>query len=165
MRNITADAAIAFINNKPFSKSNTQVVVDDNEVSMLLHGNKIAWCNRKSSIPLETKSCKLKYVSGTSDEITRPKSLRFDLCGWHTVTTRERINGLLHYYAFNIKVAQRNFKPVLIQEKFRSLYGKPYYKAELKLATDRFNPSFVMKAFKIQESLNGTGIVGVNDEQ
>ena len=165
MRNITADAAIAFINNKPFSKSNTQVVVDDNEVSMLLHGNKIAWCNRKSSIPLETKSCKLKYVSGTSDEITRPKSLRFDLCGWHTVTTRERINGLLHYYAFNISLVQRNWETVLMQSKFRFPHDKPYYKAELKLATDRFNPSFVMKAFKIQESLNGTGIVGVNDEQ
>ena len=153
MRNITADAANAFINNKPFTRSNTTVVVDDKEVSMLLHGNKIAWCKRKSSIPIETKTCKFKYVSGTSDEITRPRSLRFDLCGWHTTTTRERINGLLHYYAFNIKVAQRNFKQVLIQECYMGLDQKPYYKAELKLTTDLFNPSFVMKAFKIQKSL------------
>ena len=145
MRNITADSAIAFINNTPFTRSNTQVVVDDNEVSMLLHGNKIAWCKK-------------------SDGITRPKSLRFDLCGWHTRTTRERINGLLHYYAFNISLVQRNWETVLMQSKFRFPHDKPYYKAELKLATDRFNPSFVMKAFKIQESLNGTGIVGVNDE-
>ena len=50
-----------------------------------------------------------------------------------------------------------------MQTKFRFPHDIPT-KAELKLATDLFNPSFVMKAFSIQESLNGVGVVGVNDE-
>lgn len=43
MRSITSDAYEAFMNNKSFKKSNTQVFVHDNgDVSMLLFGNEIA---------------------------------------------------------------------------------------------------------------------------
>ena len=40
-----------------------------------------------------------------------------------------------------------------MQSKFRFPHDKPYYKAELKLATNLFNPCFVEKCFSIQKSM------------
>jgi hypothetical protein len=42
MRKITSDAYNAFINNKRFKSSNTEVRIEDGETTMYLHGNKIA---------------------------------------------------------------------------------------------------------------------------
>jgi len=39
------------------------------------------------------------------------------LAGWPTVTTRERLNGVLNFYGIDYRFAQRNFEPVLILER------------------------------------------------
>lgn len=66
MRRITFDAVNAFLNNYRFKKSNTQVI----NGSMYLYGNCIAW-HEKGRI----------WISN---------------CGYKTVTTKERLNGLPH---------------------------------------------------------------------
>ena len=73
-RQITIDAIRAFSNNYKFKRSNTEVRVFNDEVSepkqteLRLHGNLIAYKNN-TGIYLST-------------------------CGWHSVTTKERLNGL-----------------------------------------------------------------------
>ena len=46
----------------------------------------------------------------------KPK-ICFTLAGWNTVTTRERINGLLELSGSNWRVCQRDFLPYLINVK------------------------------------------------
>jgi hypothetical protein len=58
-----------------------------------LHGNAIAW------------------KTGDADVIA------LTLAGWNTVTTRERLNGVLNFYGIGYRFAQRNFEPVLILER------------------------------------------------
>jgi len=76
MRKITQDAARAFKQGKNFSRDNTRVEVkkdlrfeDDNVTQLYLHGH----CIAKQTV----------------------NSLHISLCGWPTMTTRERLNGLL----------------------------------------------------------------------
>jgi hypothetical protein len=78
-RQITIDAVRAFNNNYSFKRSNTEVTLspDGNETHLWLHGNLIA-----SKIPAGI------YIS---------------TCGWHTVTTKERLNGLS-----GVHIEQRN---------------------------------------------------------
>ena len=64
-RQITEEAVSAFETGKKFCKSNTTVTSDG---KMYLFGNKIA-----------------EYVDGV---------LQVSMCGYNTVTTRERLNGL-----------------------------------------------------------------------
>lgn len=76
MRQITSDAARAFKDARSFSRSNTQVVVnrfipEKPVVEMYLHGNLIARQETGSSI------------------------LQISHCGWETVTTKERLNGII----------------------------------------------------------------------
>lgn len=69
MRKITRSAYQAFINKKPFTKSNTTVQIsEDGTVTLLLHGNTIA-----------------KQVGGT---------LSITTAGWPTNVTKERLNAL-----------------------------------------------------------------------
>lgn len=82
MRKITEQAANAFINAKPFKKSNTEVEIDGKNVWLKLHGNIIAWW-----IPLTGHY-----------EIT--------LAGWPTPTTRERLNGLPNVHVCQVKGTQ-----------------------------------------------------------
>tara|TARA_R100000008_G_scaffold12468_1_gene6233 strand:- start:4150 stop:4455 length:306 start_codon:yes stop_codon:yes gene_type:complete len=80
MRKITQDAVRAYNNNYNFKRSNTEVRVlkNDNgvifETQLFLHGNCIAHKNKTGS-----------FISS---------------CGWHTTTTKERLNGLygVHIY-------------------------------------------------------------------
>lgn len=82
MRKITQDAVDCFINRKPFSLSNTEVVIDSpTHWRLTLFGNTIA----------------LKTL-GTGQD-----SLEVTTSGWNTVTTRERLNGLP-----GVRVYQRN---------------------------------------------------------
>ena len=68
-RQITIDAVRAFNNNYKFKRSNTEVRIGSTGVTELkLHGNLIAFKNNSGT-----------YIS---------------TCGWHTVTTKERLNGL-----------------------------------------------------------------------
>jgi hypothetical protein len=87
-RKITNESIAAFLSNKPFSKANMTVIVDDEDnigdtcVYLLLHGNEIA----------------RKNLNGTSLEITD--------AGWPTRTTRERLNGLPGVCVFQKKHQQ-----------------------------------------------------------
>jgi len=87
MRQITRDAANAFNNNRNFKRSNTEIKVVDNhygadpdeiQIELRLHGNLIAWKNNAGM-----------FIS---------------TCGWHSVTTKERLNGL-----YGVNIYQENF--------------------------------------------------------
>ena len=77
MRNITKLSGAAFMNDTYFSMSNTQVMVNDKETALYLHGHKIAYKDR------------------TNQEIY------FSLCGYPTLTTKERLKGI--FVNVNIK--------------------------------------------------------------
>ena len=86
MRKVTNDAVSAFMSGRKFSRGNTTVRVIPQDgggslVLMNLHGNTIArhetWNGRT-------------YISN---------------CGWATVTTKERLNGLP-----NVDIRQKNFQ-------------------------------------------------------
>ena len=67
-RQITKESVRAFLNDQKFSKSNTTVSRADGVTSLILFGNRIAY----------KKDGKL-FVT---------------MCGYNTVTTRERLNGI-----------------------------------------------------------------------
>lgn len=71
MRKVTRDAVNAFDANRKFSRGSTAVVVKGGDVMYTLHGHIIA-----------QKRIGSHYVV-------------IDTCGWDTVTTRERLNGLI----------------------------------------------------------------------
>ena len=85
MRKITEQACYALENSKNFKLSNTQVTYEpDREVArMFLWGNEIA----------------RKFDDG---------SLYINLCGYNTVTTRERLNGLC-----GVSLTTRKGQPIL----------------------------------------------------
>lgn len=89
MRKITQNAASAFIASQPFAAGNTTVSVEaENDAvttKLLLHGNIIA--------------------KKRSDRET----VQMTLAGWPTVTTRERLNGLLRSYGMSDAFCQRNY--------------------------------------------------------
>ena len=68
-RKITTDVTKNFWARKACRKTNTEVVVDGNTVTLILHGNAIA---RLTDDALEIRTA-----------------------GWATVTTKERLNGIL----------------------------------------------------------------------
>jgi hypothetical protein len=81
MRQITRDAANAFNNNCNFKRSNTEIRVNaeaEAYTELRLHGNLIAWKNNAGM-----------FIS---------------TCGWHSVTTKERLNGL-----YGVNIYQENF--------------------------------------------------------
>lgn len=74
MRKISRQAAEAFFAGRPFKKDNTVVEVCDTGVVVLkLWGNQIASSSPRAPIS---------------------PVIRFTLCGWDTVTTRDRLNAL-----------------------------------------------------------------------
>ena len=82
MKKITENAVNAFVLRKTFSSGNTTVCKEENTVSFILHGNKIA-----------SLTGNLLSVSS---------------CGWETPTTKERLNGILK--AFNLPhIVQKDF--------------------------------------------------------
>ena len=84
MRKVTRQAAEAFIAGKSRSIGNTMVVVAEDTVIMLLHGNVIA----------------KRAVDNT-------KQFEVTLAGWPTPTTKERLNGLLTSYGVSAGFYQR----------------------------------------------------------
>ena len=82
MRQITQDAVIAFENDRPFKRANTEVKVSDHSTKLLLHDNTIAARFKGSGL------------------------VSFTLHGWGTLTTRERLNGLLKHLGYNTRVYQ-----------------------------------------------------------
>ena len=86
MRKVTAQIVKAWARGKCCTNGNTATNGD----SIWLHGNAIVW------------------KTGDADIIA------LTLAGWPTVTTRERLNGVLNFYGIGYRFAQRNFEPVLI---------------------------------------------------
>jgi len=88
MRKITRLAARAFIEGRRFHRDNTSVVIAQTGYGdvkrLLLHGNIIAIQDLFSNTRNPSKS--LMRTKG---------NLQITLAGWPTVTTRERLNGLL----------------------------------------------------------------------
>ena len=68
MRKIEEEMIQAVKSRTIWSKDNTMVIIDNDLLSVWLHGNKIAWETTQGD-----------YIS---------------LCGWNTVTTRSRLNAL-----------------------------------------------------------------------
>ena len=83
MRKITQEAAQALLNGETYRNNNTHV---EGGV-MLLHGNAIARYDRHTLI-----------VSNA---------------GWHTTTTKERLNGLLQTFGSGVRVFTKNHTPMI----------------------------------------------------
>jgi len=87
MRNISRVIATAFRDRRTKSISNSRT----DEFGYYLHGHKIAnW-----------------------DKDHNGDILSFSLCGWGTVTTRERLNSLFEILSYPISIQQKNYNQVL----------------------------------------------------
>ena len=159
MRKITKESAKAFVNFKPYKKDNTEVAIKygysplDEIARFYLHGNCIAEINR-SKLP----------------ECRGLKSIEIDLCGWHTPTTRERINGILDALHYDFKIAQRNHEQVLVRMKNENQHCyvtdsdfSYSWEQELKLSNDSFDPEFAKKVFESSEFVSGTDLNAIAD--
>jgi len=73
MRKITQDSVSAFLNRKTFKRQNMEVTSFDDSFYLKLHGNTIA----------------VLHEDGT---------LMITDAGWQSVTTKERLNGLINEY-------------------------------------------------------------------
>jgi hypothetical protein len=82
MRQITRDSVDAFMSSRKFRKQNMEVKVLPNVTILLLHGNEIAY----------------RY-----NDVDRTLSITD--CGWQSVTTKERLNGIP-----NVQIQQMNFE-------------------------------------------------------
>lgn len=106
MRKITYDSVKAFLNETQFKRGNTEVKVtyiDNNFDSntpyepitvitdLLLHGNIIATATKK-------------FNNGKYET-----TITMTSANWNTVTTKERLNGLLHHLEAG-GIQQRNFE-------------------------------------------------------
>ena len=90
MRQITKDSIRAFTIKQAFKRGNTQVKIQDFDdyliIELRLHNNVIAMYKMGRFVPDDGR-------------------VEISTCGWNTVTTRERLNGLP-----GVHVAQRNFE-------------------------------------------------------
>ena len=87
MRNVSRVIAQAFNERRSKTISNSHT---DGE-GFFLHGHKIAFW----------------------DEDHNGEILSFNMCGWGTVTTRERLNSLFYVLGFDMSVYQKNFSQML----------------------------------------------------
>lgn len=83
MRKVTRETARAFLAGKPKTVGNTETDGQSYE----LHGNKIAWTHGNWRV--------------------------LTLAGWNTVTTRERLNGILDLMNSEWRLSQKDFSPIL----------------------------------------------------
>jgi hypothetical protein len=89
MRKVTKEIVQAWARGDCLTVGNTCT----NGEAIFLHGHGIAWKGLE------------------------PDEIVLTLAGWNTVTTRERLNGVLNFYGIGYRFAQRNFEPVLILER------------------------------------------------
>jgi len=87
VRNVSRVIAQAFNDRRTKTISNTHT---DGE-GFFLHGHKIAFW----------------------DEDHNGEILSFNMCGWGTVTTRERLNSLFYVLGFDMSVYQKSFSQML----------------------------------------------------
>ena len=79
-RQITKDTVSNFVKRNPFKKANSEVSVNGTTILLKLHGNVIA-------------------------QIDELGMLSITNAGWHSNTTKERLNGLP-----SVRISQRNFQ-------------------------------------------------------
>jgi hypothetical protein len=103
MRKVTKNAVNAFKADNKFSGSNTNVLTYKAGTQMILHKNIIAE----------------KYFKMPHDKIS------ISLSGWNTVTTRERLNGILKAYNRQYAIAQRNYEPYIVWFDDKKQHKKP----------------------------------------
>ena len=152
-RKITKESSEAFVNFDQYKKSNTEVVSLDLISRFYLHDNCIA------------------EIARSYDQ---SKSVKIDLCGWHTPTTRERINGILDALGYDFRIAQRNHEQVLVRQmnplpqafldhlKLPNAVEGSKEKV-LKLSDDSFDPEFAKKVFESSEFVSGTDLNAIAD--
>lgn len=85
MRKVTKNIANAFINNRKLTQGNTMT---DGQ-AIYLHGNRIAWKDENNDL----------WVS---------------MCGWGSVTTRERLDGLFESIGSMLRIVQRDYAQYFI---------------------------------------------------
>jgi hypothetical protein len=87
MRKIERQMNFALSNKGNWTGSNTSVSYhpSENLSEVRLHGNLIAWLDHNN------------------------QSLGISSCGWHTNTTKSRLNALLHEFNTGIRIFQKNF--------------------------------------------------------
>ena len=155
MRKITKESSKAFVNFKPYKKDNTEVVIDHlndplgKDAKFYLHG----YC----------------IVLSGGNGVYR----NIDLCGYHTRTTRERINGVLDALGYDFRVAQRKGEQVLIRkinpipqnvlDVFKLDLIESPKEQVLKLSDDRFDPDFAQRVFNSSEFVSGTDLNAITD--
>tara|TARA_R100001594_G_scaffold28559_1_gene53783 strand:+ start:62 stop:520 length:459 start_codon:yes stop_codon:yes gene_type:complete len=151
MRKITKESAKAFVNFKPYKKDNTEVVIDHlndplgKDAKFYLHG----YC----------------IVLSGGNGVYR----NIDLCGYHTRTTRERINGVLDAWGYDFRIAQRNHEQVLVRRRRRWRFkpngenSESYVQDILKLSDDSFDPDFAERVFNSKEFVSGTDLNAITD--
>ena len=154
MRKITKESSEAFVNFKPYKKSNTEVDYYYNYrdrvelpvryASFSLHGNCIAEIYQDGK--------EIMLTDNYDDFVGGKKRVKIDLCGYHTRTTRERINGVLDALGYDFRIASRNYEQVLIK-------GRDI----LKLSDDSFNPDFAERVFNSKEFVSGTDLNAITD--
>ena len=84
MSKISNNAAMAFNGGYNFKRSNTEVIKNDTEIRMYLHGNCIA-----------------KKVYGDATYLSHSN--------WETNTTKSRLNAILDLYQSDMKIYQKDF--------------------------------------------------------
>ena len=103
MRKETQKIATAFVNHKKASAARTRT---DGQ-SVYLHDNQIAWWNYGDVKP----------------------ALCFSMAGWGTVTTRERINGILEASGSNWRLCQRDYAQFIINTRTEKLVPIDQYRS------------------------------------
>ena len=162
MRKITKESSEAFVNFEQFKKSNTRVEVfndtDKRVVNLYLHGNLIAEISQTGNVFQDRNHESGLPMLGFSVDTSK---VNIDLCGWHTPTTRERINGILDALGYDFRIAQRNHEQVLVLTYLHN-YLSPKEKI-LKLSDDSFDPDFAKDVFNSKEFVNGTDLNAITD--
>ena len=115
-------------------------------------------------------NCIAEITRSTLPECSVLKSTQIDLCGWHTPTTRERINGILDALHYDFRIAQRNHEQVLVRMKNENQHCyvtdsdfSYSWEQELKLSDDSFDPEFAKKVFNSSEFVSGTDLNAIAD--
>jgi len=168
MRKITKESSKAFVNFEQFKKDNTEVKITSSPKN-LLHLYRPPYPDEIAKFYLHG-NCIAEVTRSTLPECFGSKSTEIDLCGYHTRTTRERINGILDALGYDFRIAQRNHEQVLIRLRRRRWTFNPngensetYLEDILKLSDDSFDPDFAKDVFNSKEFVNGTDLNAITD--
>lgn len=191
MRKITKESSEAFVNIENFKKSNSLVGISiqpnwddwkegdeflkyDAVSAFYLHGNLIAFMDETGRMSNKDRHGRKSGSYRRESRTIESRKVKIDLCGWHTPTTRERINGILDALGYDFRIAQRNHEQVLVRQmnplpqafldhlKLPNAVEGSKEKV-LKLSDDSFDPEFAKKVFESSEFINGTDLNAITD--